>query len=176
MPCPISRRNYHEIAKKQWRNLKNLLFKNQIGQFQPNLAQSILMWRGFKFVQMKGHALFQEEIIIKLWKHIDKFKKSSLQNHWANFNQTWRKTCFGEGNSSLNNWRAPLFSKRRYLQNSKNTLTNLKKSSSLKPLGLFQPKLGQFYKIYKIITSLKCIHWPHVSDMAHGPLVKRYQI
>ena len=29
-----------------------------LGQFQPNVAQIILEWRGFKFVQMKGHALF----------------------------------------------------------------------------------------------------------------------
>ena len=36
-----------------------------LGQFQPNLAQSILGWRGFKFVQMKGHALFQGERIAK---------------------------------------------------------------------------------------------------------------
>ena len=28
-----------------------------LGQFQPNLAQSILRWRGFKFVQIKGPAL-----------------------------------------------------------------------------------------------------------------------
>ena len=32
-----------------------------LGLFQPNLAQSILGWRGFKFVQMKGPALFQGE-------------------------------------------------------------------------------------------------------------------
>ena len=36
-----------------------------LGQFQPNLAQNILGWRGFKFVQMKGHAIFQGEIITK---------------------------------------------------------------------------------------------------------------
>ena len=24
-----------------------------------------------------------------------------LQNHWANFNQTWHKVCLGEGDSSL---------------------------------------------------------------------------
>ena len=36
-----------------------------LGQFQPNLAQSILGWMGFKFVQMKGSALFQGEIITK---------------------------------------------------------------------------------------------------------------
>ena len=34
-------------------------------QFQPNLAQSILGWRGFKFVQMKGRAFFHGEIITK---------------------------------------------------------------------------------------------------------------
>ena len=28
-------------------------------QFQPNLAQSLLGWREFKFVQMNGHTLFQ---------------------------------------------------------------------------------------------------------------------
>ena len=36
-----------------------------LGQFQPNLAQSILVWRGFKFVQTKCSALFQGEIITK---------------------------------------------------------------------------------------------------------------
>ena len=40
--------------------------KKPLGQFQPNLAQNILRWRGFKFVKMKGHALVQEEII---WKY-----------------------------------------------------------------------------------------------------------
>ena len=35
------------------------------GLFQPNLAQSILGWRGFKFVQIKGPTLFQGEIITK---------------------------------------------------------------------------------------------------------------
>ena len=36
-----------------------------LGQFQPNLAQSILGWWGFKFVQIKGPSLFQGEIITK---------------------------------------------------------------------------------------------------------------
>ena len=35
------------------------------GQFQLNMAQSILGWRGFKFVKKKGPALFQGEIIMK---------------------------------------------------------------------------------------------------------------
>ena len=36
-----------------------------LGQFQPNLAQSIPGWRGFKFVQMKGPTLLKGEIIMK---------------------------------------------------------------------------------------------------------------
>ena len=36
-----------------------------LGQFQANLAQRILGWRGFKLVQIKGPALFQREIIMK---------------------------------------------------------------------------------------------------------------
>ena len=36
-----------------------------LNQFQTNFAQSILGWRGFKFSQIKGPALSQEEIITK---------------------------------------------------------------------------------------------------------------
>ena len=45
------------------RNSENKLTKfkksspEPLSQFQPNLAQSILGWRGFKFVQIKGPAL-----------------------------------------------------------------------------------------------------------------------
>ena len=31
---------------------------------------------------------FQGEKIMKFWKYVDDFKKSLLQNHWENFNQT----------------------------------------------------------------------------------------
>ena len=44
-----------------------------------------------------------------------------LQNHWANFNQTWHKASLGEGDSSMFKWRAPPFSKERW-----KTLTKLK--------------------------------------------------
>ena len=37
-----------------------------------------------------------------------------LQNHCANFNQTWHKASLGEGDSSLFKWMAPPFSKGRY--------------------------------------------------------------
>ena len=36
-----------------------------------------------------------------------------LQNHWANFNQTWHKVSLGEGDSSLFKWRATPFPKGR---------------------------------------------------------------
>ena len=55
----------------------DLLLQNQWANFNQTWHELILMWRGFKFVQMKGHALFQVEIITELWKYIDKFKKSS---------------------------------------------------------------------------------------------------
>ena len=57
----------------------------QLIRFQPYFAQSILGWKGFKFVQMKGSTPFQGAIITKSRKCIDEFH---LQNHWANFNQT----------------------------------------------------------------------------------------
>ena len=34
-----------------------------------------------------------------------------LQNHWANFNQTWHKVALGEGDSSLSKWRTTPFPK-----------------------------------------------------------------
>ena len=46
--------------------------------FQPFLAQNILELSGFKIVRMKGHALFQGEIITKLRKYIDE-----IYNHFA---------------------------------------------------------------------------------------------
>ena len=57
-----------EIIKKYWKYIDEFEQSStpeSLSQFQPNLAQSILGWRGFKFFQMKGFALFQGEIIMK---------------------------------------------------------------------------------------------------------------
>ena len=71
-----------------------------LGQFQPNLAQSILVQRGFKFIRMKGHAIFQGRIITNLQKYIDEILKNYLlKNHWAKFKQTWHKASLGEEDS-----------------------------------------------------------------------------
>ena len=53
------------------------------------MAQSILAWKGFKFVQMKGQTLFKGEIISKIFK-IYQNLKNLLQNHWVNLNQSIR--------------------------------------------------------------------------------------
>ena len=65
--------------------IKKSSSQEPLGQFQPNLAQSILGCRGLKFIQMKGPALFQEEIIMKLWKYINEFKKSSFPEPLGQF-------------------------------------------------------------------------------------------
>ena len=49
-----------------------------------------------------------------------------LQNHWANFNQTWHKAFMGKGDSSWFKWRAMPLSKGRWQWNSKITVTNFK--------------------------------------------------
>ena len=49
-----------------------------MGQFQPNLAQSILGWREFQIIQINGHALHQEEIITEKRKYIEEIFKIFL--------------------------------------------------------------------------------------------------
>ena len=84
---PFSRGNNNDIAKIHKKNLlqnRGANF-NQIhwkclksykpetrGHFQPNLAQSIFRLNGFRFVQMRGHTLLFEIIIIltKIYWHI----------------------------------------------------------------------------------------------------------
>ena len=66
-----------------------------LGQFQPNLAQNILWWRGFKFVQMKGPALFKGEIIREQRKYIDKIKKSSSPEPLGQFQPNLAQSILG---------------------------------------------------------------------------------
>ena len=61
----FKRGDNNEMMKIHCRNLKKNFSPEPMSQFRPNLAQSILGWREFKFVQIKGPALFQEEIITK---------------------------------------------------------------------------------------------------------------
>ena len=90
-----------------------------LGQFQRNLAQCILRWRGLKF----GPVIFQMEIITNRKNTLSKLKSLLLQNHWANFNQTWHKASLGEGDSSFFfKWRARPFLRGDNYEIAKNTL------------------------------------------------------
>ena len=57
-----------QIITKELKYIDEILKSSSpepLGQFQLNLAQSILWWSRFKFVQMKGPVLFKGEIITK---------------------------------------------------------------------------------------------------------------
>ena len=54
-PSPFPKGDNDKIAKIHWWNLTS--FPEPLYQFQTNLAQSILGWKGFKFVQMKGNEM-----------------------------------------------------------------------------------------------------------------------
>ena len=66
--------------------------------FQPNWhKERIIGCRGFKFVQMKGPALFQGEINNEM----TKFQNILPKKHRANFNQTRYKASLGDEDSSF---------------------------------------------------------------------------
>ena len=58
---PYLRGDFWEITKIIYRHLKK--FSKDIGSvsFQPNLAQSILGWKGYRFVRLNHHALIIRE-------------------------------------------------------------------------------------------------------------------
>ena len=69
--------------------------------------------KGIQVYTNEGPSAFQRgnnEIAKIRWQN---FKNLLLENHWANFNQTWHKTSLGEEDSSLFKWNAPPFSKGR---------------------------------------------------------------
>jgi hypothetical protein len=73
---------------------------------------------------------------------VGSFKNLLLQNHWANFNQTWHKSSLGEEiqvSSNEGNYPSP----RGDNSETKNTLKSLKKSSSPEPAGQIQSNLVQ---------------------------------
>ena len=72
-----------------------LLLKKPLGQFQPNLTQSIFGWRGFMFVQMKGPTLFQAEIIAKYLKYIDEIKNLFSPEPIAQFQTNFVQSILG---------------------------------------------------------------------------------
>ena len=93
------------------------------GQFQPNLTQSILRWRGLKFDQMKDHVHFQKEIIAKKRKYIDNLKNPSSAETLGKFqpklthsNLSWREFKFVQIKGNIN-FRNIIAKCRKYLDN-----------------------------------------------------------
>ena len=72
-PCSISRGDGSENVKLYWKKRNEKIIS--LGQFQPNLAQTIFGYSGFMFVQIKGHIFIQGEIIAKIWNSIENIKK-----------------------------------------------------------------------------------------------------
>jgi hypothetical protein len=69
-----------------WGHLK-IFYSRITGPILIDLAQIILRWRQFKFVQMKGITFLQGEIIVKNENTLN-FFKNLLKNQQATFNQT----------------------------------------------------------------------------------------
>ena len=65
-PSHFQRGYNSEIVKLYWNDLKIFCPPEPLGQFLPIMGQSILGWSGFMFIQMKGHAFLQGEIIAKM--------------------------------------------------------------------------------------------------------------
>ena len=70
-PCPFLREDNYEKAKYIDESKKSPC-PEPLGQFQPDLAQCILGWWGLTYVPLNGPIFFQEEIITKSRKYIDK--------------------------------------------------------------------------------------------------------
>ena len=177
--CPFPRGNNYKIEIIHWQIWK-IFFSRTTRPIQSNLAQIILGWLGFKLVQMKGSALFQEEIITKLQKYIDNLRRSSSPEPTKlSTNHPWMKRI------RVFKWRT--FFKGRKLRNNENILMILKNlllqnhwANSIK-FGAYHPwvksildysnegpvlfSLGDEYKIVKM-------HWQNfrIFDRTMGPI------
>ena len=117
-PHPFPRGDNYQIVIIHWQNLK-IFISRTTWPFQPNLAQSIFGWRGFKFVQMIDHIFFREKIPgnIEIAKYIlTRFRSLFLQNQRDNFNKTVHKASLVKGNSILLKWKATLLSKKKMIR------------------------------------------------------------
>lgn len=52
-------------------------FSRTTRKFQLNVAQNIIVWRGSKFVKMKGQTLLRVKTILNYWKYVCIFQISS---------------------------------------------------------------------------------------------------
>ena len=91
---PFPKGDHNEILKIHWQILK-IFFSRTTEPISTKLGINHLWVKSLKFVQMKGPALFQGEIISKLQKYIDKFKKSSSPEPLGQFQLNLAQIIFG---------------------------------------------------------------------------------
>ena len=101
---PFPRGDNNEIVKTHWGNLIQIHIQTWHKAFLGKGYSSLF--------KMKGHALCQgeenDDIVKILWLN---FKNLFLQNHCANFNQTWHKTSLDEKDLNFFNEGLCLFSR-----------------------------------------------------------------
>ena len=137
----FSDQNFFVVCRPCWRchKLFTLSFSSPepLGQFQPNLAQSIPGWRGIQVCSNEGTRSYQ---MVDNWEIIN--INLLLQNYWAIFNQTLTKVSLGKEYSSLFKWRPRPFPRGDDYEIVKKHWRNLMKIFFSRTTGPISTKLG----------------------------------
>ena len=105
---PFSKGRLLPNSENTLMNFKNLLALNHWASFNQTCHKSSLDEGNSSYVQMKGSAFFQGEIIMKLWKYIDRLKKFSSSELRGQFHRNLAQSIL-EGDSRLFKWRTIAF-------------------------------------------------------------------
>ena len=104
--CPLSVVVVVVVVRNYWRCRQLFTFSSSspepLGQFQPNLAQSILGRREFKFFKWRVPSFSKGRQLRNSENTSAKLKNLLLQNQFQ-----LNMASFGEGDSSLFKWRVP---------------------------------------------------------------------
>ena len=110
------------------------IFFSRITMLISNKLNTNFPWvMGIQVCSNEGPRLFPMGDNYEIAKiHCKILKILRLQNHWANFKQTWPKASLSEGDSSLFKWRTQPFCKeiKNSLKNFKNLLLQNHKANS----------------------------------------------
>ena len=104
-PRPFPRGDNYEIVKIHWRNWK-IFFSRTTEPISTKLGTKHPWVKWIQVCSNDGPSPFPRGDNYKNSENtLMKLKNLLLQNHWANFNQTWHQASLGEGDSSLFKWR-----------------------------------------------------------------------
>ena len=85
------------ILQKYIDQFKKLCFSRTTGPISTKLGTTHPWVKGIQVCSKEG----APPLITKFRKYIYEIKNNHLQNHGANFKQTWHKASLGEGNSNV---------------------------------------------------------------------------